>query len=47
MFVLINAVIYISGCIDWINMDRSIGKVPQLMQETVSYFLRYFMSLFD
>jgi hypothetical protein len=31
MFMFGDAVIYFSGCIDRINMDGSIGKIPQLM----------------
>jgi hypothetical protein len=44
IFMLIDVLVFLSGGIDRINMDGSLGKVPQLMQEPVVHLPCNFVS---
>ena len=43
--VLCNPMMFFAGRAHWINVDRSIGEIPQVMQKLVTHLLRNRMPL--
>jgi len=47
MFMVGNTVILIARCTCGVNVDGGMGKIPQMVQKTVSHIVCYFVSLFN